>query len=316
MSTSEVFAEADIVFADGERSVRQGLRQILIDQGYRSLRDYGDLEIVEEEIERTLPDLIVMDAMMDGGEAMALANRIRSGELGINPFIGIIITVWQPSEAIIRRVVNCGADDILVKPLSPKKLMERINVVAYKRKPFVVTSNYIGPDRRTKIAKERDGQKIPSIDVPNTLEAKVRGRPLSINQLQELIGEAMYEINEQRLIRHSYQIAFLVGEVLPAFKANRIDDAAKKSIVKLSEVANEIGFRLQNSSFEHVSNLCHNLIDVTTSIRKRLADPNQKDIDLLKPLSDAILISFNPDRNAAAMAGEIGMMLDKFGTKR
>ena len=50
MSKAEAFAEADIVFAEGERSVRQGLRQILIDQGYRSLRDYGTLEIVEEEI--------------------------------------------------------------------------------------------------------------------------------------------------------------------------------------------------------------------------------------------------------------------------
>ncbi len=39
MCSAEAFADADIVFADGERSVRQGLRQILIDQGYRSLRD-------------------------------------------------------------------------------------------------------------------------------------------------------------------------------------------------------------------------------------------------------------------------------------
>lgn len=316
MCSAEAFADADIVFADGERSVRQGLRQILIDQGYRSLRDYGTLEIVEEEVERTVPDLIVMDALMDGGEATALTHRIRAGELGINPFVGIIITVWQPSEAVIRRVVNCGTDDIIVKPLSPKKLMERINVVAYKRKPFVVTSDYIGPDRCPKSAEERPGQKIPSIEVPNTLGAKARGRPLSMEALREMIGEAMFEINEQRLKRHSFQIAFLVGEILPAFQNNNLDDVAKKSIVRLSEIANEIGFRLQNSNFEHVANLCHNLIKVTASIRKDLRNPNRKDLDLLKPLSDAILISFNPDRNAAAMAGEINVMLDKFGTKR
>ena len=57
-------------------------------------------------------------------------------------------------------------------------------------------------------------------------------------------------------------------------------------------------------------------VKVTASIRKDLRNPNRKDLDLLKPLSDAILISFNPDRNAAAMAGEINVMLDKFGTKR
>ena len=107
--------------------------------------------MVKDEIGCTLPDLIVMDTMMDGCEAMALDNQIRAGELGINTFVGFIITVWQPSEAVIRRVVNCGADDIIVRPLSTKKLMERINVVAYKRKPFVLTGSYIGKDRRTKI---------------------------------------------------------------------------------------------------------------------------------------------------------------------
>ena len=77
---------------------------------------------------------------MDGGEATSLASRIRAGELGVNTFIGIIITVWQPSEAVIRRSVNCGNDDIIVKPLSPKQIMDRVNVVAFNRKPFVVKS--------------------------------------------------------------------------------------------------------------------------------------------------------------------------------
>ncbi len=40
MCAAEAFADADIVLAGGERSIRQGLRQILIDQGYRDLRDY------------------------------------------------------------------------------------------------------------------------------------------------------------------------------------------------------------------------------------------------------------------------------------
>ena len=117
-----------------------------------------------------------MDALMDGGEATSLASRIRAGELGVNPFIGTIITVWQPSEAVIRRIVNCGTDDIIVKPLSPKQIMDRVNVVAFNRKPFVVTSEYIGPDRRSgrklKEGEEADpSDDVPRIEVPNTLGA-------------------------------------------------------------------------------------------------------------------------------------------------
>lgn len=310
------FADADIVFADGERSIRHGLRTILADQGYKCIRDYGSIEVVEEEVERTLPDLIVMDAMMDGGEACALAHRIRQSECGINPFVGIIMTVWQPNEAIVRRIVNSGVDDILVKPISPRRLMERISVIAYKRKPFVVTSDYIGPDRRTEASKQRGAQVIPAIAVPNTLEAKARGRPLPMVDLQRLISEAMFEINEQRLKRHSYQIAFLVGEILPPLRKRVVDEQVRKAIVRLSEVAEEIGVRLKKSNFEHVANLCQNLINVSGSIRRNLSSPDPKDLELLKPLSDAILVSFNPDKNAAAMAGEISSMLDRFGTKR
>jgi len=312
----EPFADADIVFVDVERSIRQGIRQILNDQGYRSIRDYSSLEVAEEEIERTAPDLIVMDATMDGGAACDLINRVRQREIGMNPFVGVILTVWQPNEAIIRRIVNCGVDDVVVKPMSPAKLMERINVVAFRRKPFVVTSDYIGPDRRTEAAKERDGQKIPSIDVPNTLKAKARGHPVPMNELSRLIDDAMFEINEQRLKRHSFQIAFLVGEILPALEKKIVDDKVKRAILRLSEVANEIGVRLKDSNFEHVSNLCQDLIKVSDSIRRNLREPNPKDIELLKPISNAILVGFNPDRNAKAMAGEISQMLHKFGTKR
>ena len=139
MCAAEAFADADIVLADGERSIRQDLRQKLINRGYRGLRDYGSIEIVEEEVERTLPNLVFMDALVDGGEATSLASQIRAGELGVDKFIGIIM-VWQPSEAVIRRIVNCGNDDIIVKPLSTKQIMDRANVVAFNRKPFVFTS--------------------------------------------------------------------------------------------------------------------------------------------------------------------------------
>ena len=47
MCAAEAFADADIVLADGERFIRQSLRQILIDRGYRGLRDYGSIEIVD-----------------------------------------------------------------------------------------------------------------------------------------------------------------------------------------------------------------------------------------------------------------------------
>jgi len=288
MMAEDIFAEADIIFADPERQIRNGIRQILMDQGYRRVRDYSSLEIVGEELERSVPDVIVMDAKMNGGAACALTESLRQRKVGSNPFTGVIITVWEPNEALIRRIVNCGADDVMVKPISPKQVMARINMMAFKRKPFVVTSDYIGPDRRGPEAKERDGQDVPVIDVPNTLEAKAKGQPIEMDSLIKM----------------------------PAYAKGNIGDETKTDVIRLAEIAAEVGGRLRESNFATVAAMCVNMITVTTSIRQKIMDPDPKDVALLKPLSDAILVGFNPGKNADAMAGEIGSILDKISDKK
>lgn len=65
-----------------------------------------------------------------------------------------------------------------------------------------------------------------------------------------------------------------------------------------------------------MSYLCENLIHVTTTNQKDRRHSNSKDLDLLNPLSDAILISSNPNHNTAAMGSEIRMVLDKISTER
>src|SRR3546814_1821103 len=65
---------------------------------------------------------------------------------------------------------------LLVKPLSTRIILDRIETVALHRKPFVVTSDYIGPDRRKAVAR-RDSN-VPLIEVPNPLREKMLGRPL------------------------------------------------------------------------------------------------------------------------------------------
>ena len=48
----------------------------------------------------------------------------------------------------IHKIVSSGADDILAKPLAPNILTNLIHILTWKRKGFVVTSDYFDPDRR------------------------------------------------------------------------------------------------------------------------------------------------------------------------
>jgi hypothetical protein len=82
----------------------------------------------------------------------------------------------------------------LVKPFPPWQLIERIDCSANRRKPFVVTSERIGPDRRNDSGRESE---IPLINVPNTLRAKVQGVAINQGALQQEIDDALTEVNEQ-----------------------------------------------------------------------------------------------------------------------
>ena len=177
-----------------------------------------------------------------------------------------------------------------------------------------MTSDYIGPDRRRDVSRDgADG--IPLIDMPNTLKTKAMGERVNVADLKAAVGEVMHEINDQRLVRHSYQINFLVGMILSAYQEGNITPEVRVHVTRLSEVSTEVESRFAGLWFEHVGELCQTMSGVAQSIRGNWRELNRKDVELLKPLSQVILAGFNTDRASLDMASEITSMVSKFSGK-
>ena len=303
-----------VLLANPKPEMRRLMHDALRGFGLRNLRDcvnYGELKLgLSSEV---AADLIIAAAIMPGGDVPALISQYRSGEIGNNPFVPIIMMTWNADAGVIKAAVDCGVDYILAAPVAPADVFKRIDLLVNNRKPFVVTSDYIGPDRRRDPS--RGDSSIPLIDVPNTLRAKSMGEDMDMTSLESAIGDTMSEINEQRLVRHSYQVNLLVEMILPAYETGDVAPVIRVHMDKLCRVAEEVSDRLLGSKFEHVSELCQNLRDVTASISARWENPNRKDVELLRPLSQAILASFNPERDSTEMAGEITGMVSKFAGK-
>ena len=127
-----------------------------------------------------------------------------------------------------------------------------------------------------------------------------------------MIEGAQKEINEQRLKRNAFQISFLVELLMPDFDRGKITEKTTAHVERLSVVAEDIGARMEGTEYEHITELCHTMIKVARSIRKSIKKPSGKDIELLKPLSEAILVGFNPEDDAAGLATEISDAVGKF----
>ncbi len=85
------------------------------------------------EVDRVLPDLVVLDWMLPGQSGLALAKRwrgaVRTRELPI------IMLTARAEEADKIAGLDAGADDYLVKPFSTNELLARIRAVLRRKAP-------------------------------------------------------------------------------------------------------------------------------------------------------------------------------------
>lgn len=300
--------QIDILLIDPDRAVRSTIRNILIDNGFRNVTMGSGLEDIKTQFQIGVPDLLISDIKLEDGDFDAFVYSVRHHDVGSNPFLAIIATAWSPTTDDVRGVVQSGVDDIVAKPLSAGQLLQRIKMLIKARKPFVVTSAYIGPDRR-KPGEDHDrgGMHIEQVKVPNVLRAKAMGEGrISITDIQREIDACSKKVNLQKLDRHAHQAMWLVEHIVPGLAFGGPDESTARSLERLLYVAEDTGRRMVGTPFEHVGELCKSLIEVTGRIIASGDFPAPKDVDLLKPLAKAIQRGFDEkDTSAARTVREI-----------
>jgi two-component system phosphate regulon response regulator PhoB len=85
------------------------------------------------EVNRILPDLVVLDWMLPGQSGVALARRWR-GEARTRE-LPIIMLTARAAEADKISGLDAGADDYLVKPFSTNELLARIRALLRRKAP-------------------------------------------------------------------------------------------------------------------------------------------------------------------------------------
>jgi hypothetical protein len=122
----------------------------------------------------------------------------------------VIMLLANAEPTYVRKAIDSGADDLLLMPVAPDQLMTRINKLADTRKPFVVTHDYVGPDRRGK--NRQFEHSAPTLPVPNPVRARVRGG-MDGTRLTAQIRESADALNHMQIERHAAQVAWLVSHI-------------------------------------------------------------------------------------------------------
>jgi two-component system, OmpR family, alkaline phosphatase synthesis response regulator PhoP len=95
-------------------------------EGYEVVTALNGEEALAKAAEHR-PDLVVLDIMMPKMDGYETCRRLKSEELTRN--IPVILLSAKGRNVDQKMGFEAGADDYITKPFSPRKLVERINVI-------------------------------------------------------------------------------------------------------------------------------------------------------------------------------------------
>jgi DNA-binding response OmpR family regulator len=251
------FDTAEVLVYDPVSANRNASRAALYTIGFRRIETVATIDAFVESVRRRPPDLTLCEAQGFENELCDTIQSLRQGVTTYNPFIIIIVTAWEQTGALVTRVLNSGADDLLLRPFSTATLAARIRSHIDRRKGFVVTTDYIGPDRR------RDDVRASNVNIfepPNSLRMKAHERLTSEEATQRLDRElklARDVLSAEKLRRDAFQLCVLwrlMQEKVPASESFTVD------LMKLREKARAISRRCLDTEYEKAIEWCESVL--------------------------------------------------------
>ncbi|MFC3070528.1 response regulator [Phenylobacterium soli] len=144
--------DARFLVVDDHQPMREILKSLLYGLGARQVQEARDAAEAFDILRYTVFDILLTDYDMEGATGVQLARRLRRTEGNANRRIPIIMVTGRAEGPVIIQARDAGVDEYLVKPLTTVGLCQKIEAVLARRRPFIDSTAYVGPDRRRRAA--------------------------------------------------------------------------------------------------------------------------------------------------------------------
>jgi DNA-binding response OmpR family regulator len=122
--------------------------QILSGFGARKIHRCGTIDEAKQVVADFEVDLMIIDAMAESGEGYEFVRWLRANVPEPNRHTPVLLTAAHTKVSDVANARDCGSHFIVAKPLAPIVVLERIIWIAKEGRAFVLSDEYVGPDRR------------------------------------------------------------------------------------------------------------------------------------------------------------------------
>ena len=293
-----------VAIGDSDAEVAASLKNQLHERGIVEVIQCDSTERLFRALDDEIVDLLIYDYHLLGDRFVEAMQRIRRKEVGQNPFITIVATIRDSAAQTVRRLIDAGVDDLIRMPASIDRVFESIRNSTRRRRPFVVTYEYVGPMRP--VARSEKRRTEVGVKVPNTLKSRAIDG-IAEEEVRKLVESAVQSMVERQLAACGVEIDALARRVADSYASIEGTDrnrAMRGSLSRMAAVAGALHARAIGTPSERVSDLAATLIPITQRI---LEAPNGRamiEVQLLSQLAAAVkcALSVEPDADPTIRA--------------
>lgn len=309
---SDHYHLATVLLFDPDPSLRQNTRSALLNIGFGEVVAVEEFAHFIDQVETGSFDLVLADSRSFEGDTLEVVHQIRRAALGQNPFVNVIVSLWDTAPEIVGSVINSGVDDLISRPMSRSQIRQRVERLVHARKPFIVTTDYIGPDRRQVPRGYPEGS---TMIVPNSLQAKVENKP-EFDATPEAIEATMKAVNNRKISLFTEQLLRLSSAII--LLSSGFDEMEDRTGVAraMREITERLSTRIAGTRFAHVGALCEGLRDLLTTVEKSRDPLADQERELLQQIPLAINKACTEVQESASLIFDIRDVSSKLRQRR
>jgi two-component system, chemotaxis family, chemotaxis protein CheY len=147
----------EILLVDDNQHMRAIAGAILKSAGIRRIHEVDDGAEALKAMKHLPVDLAIVDFNMFPLDGVEFTRLVRNSPDSANPYLPIIMMTGHSERAKVQLARDAGVTEFVVKPVTPKAMLDRIHAVIFNPRPFVKADDYFGPCRRRKTMEDYAG---------------------------------------------------------------------------------------------------------------------------------------------------------------
>lgn len=154
-----------VMIVDDNQHMRAIIRTILRGVGISRVIELGDAIDAFEYLRSSAVDVVIIDHRMNNLDGTEFVQMLRRAPDSPAPYIPIIMATGHGDRAHVEAARDAGVTEFLVKPITPRAVLQRLDAVLTRPRPFIKSRGYTGPDRRRGNPDHYAGPKRRAVDM-------------------------------------------------------------------------------------------------------------------------------------------------------